>query len=77
MHSSRMQFRPLQWPSAGGGGCVCPGGVCPGGCLPQCMLGYTPPVNRMTDACENNLSATMLWTVKIVKFSLGGLGVRE
>ena len=42
--------------SAGGG--VCPGGVflvgcLPGGCLPQCMLGYTPPVNRMTDACEN------------------------
>ena len=29
------------------------GCVCPGGCLPQCMLGYTPPVDRMTDACEN------------------------
>ena len=34
------------------------GGVCPGGCLPgwgaQCILGYTvPPVNRITDACEN------------------------
>ena len=24
-----------------------------GGCLPQCMLGYTPFVNRMTDAYEN------------------------
>ena len=27
-----------------------------GGCLPQCMLGYTPPpppVNRMTDRCKN------------------------
>ena len=23
------------------------------GCLAQCMLGYTPPVDRMTDACEN------------------------
>ena len=30
-----------------------PGGVCPEGCLPQCKLGYTPFVNRMTDACEN------------------------
>ena len=39
------------------GGClpggVCLEGVCPGG-LPKCMLGYTPPpVNRMTDVCEN------------------------
>ena len=39
---------------------VCPGGCLPGrclpggrGCLPQCMLGYTPPVNKITDACEN------------------------
>ena len=26
-------------------------GIClpKGECLPQCMLGYTPPVNRMTD----------------------------
>ena len=24
-----------------------------GGCLPQCILGYTPPLDRMTDACEN------------------------
>ena len=45
------------------GGVFLPGGgVCPGrsavllgggGGLPQCMLGYTPPVNRLTDACEN------------------------
>ena len=102
-------YRPLQWPSRGGGclpkGVVCPGeclsrgclpgGVCPGvgGCLPggylprgvsgqwsvcpgnvcsgrgglpQCMLGYTPPVNRMTDDCEkwkHNLAATTLQMV--------------
>ena len=33
--------------SAHGG--VCPGMVCVQGGVPQCMLGYTPPVNRMTD----------------------------
>ena len=32
------------------GGCV-QGRVCPEECLPQCMLGYTPRVNRMTDRC--------------------------
>ena len=38
---------------------VCLGVVCPGGVHPQrqtppayCMLGYTPPVNRMTDKCK-------------------------
>ena len=36
------------------GGCLLQGGVSALGGLPQCMLGYhTPPVNRMTDACEN------------------------
>ena len=31
---------------------VCPGAcVCPGECFPQCMLGYTLCVNRMTDRC--------------------------
>ena len=29
-------------------GGVCPGGVCPGECLP-----HHPPVNRISDACEN------------------------
>ena len=24
-----------------------------GVCLPQCILGYTPSPNRITDACEN------------------------
>ena len=37
---------------------VSTGGVCLGGgvcqwCLPQCMLGNTPPMNRITDTCEN------------------------
>ena len=37
------------------GGCP-PGGVCPGGCLPGgvCLGGaHLPPVDRMSDACEN------------------------
>ena len=45
----------------GQGGCIpactrwgvsAQGSVCLGG-LPQCMLGYTLPVDRMTDACKN------------------------
>ena len=44
------------WVSAWEG--VCPGGVCPSACWD------TPPVNRMTDACENVTSATTLRTVK-------------
>ena len=34
----------------GGGVVVCPGGLPGGGCLPHSPL---PPVDRMTDACEN------------------------
>ena len=45
-------------------GVVCPGGVCPGLCLPGDVypggvsargicVWQTPPVDRMTDACEN------------------------
>ena len=44
------------------GGCVCPGDLYPsihwaGGCLPRCMLGYRPPVDRILD---------MLLTVNIL-----------
>ena len=43
-------YRPLHWPSRGEG--VCPGGVCLGvsarGCTPS-----SPPMDRMTDPCEN------------------------
>ena len=51
-----------QWMSAPGdvptGGLYLPGGVPAGGVpgyivLTHCMLGYTPPVNRMTDKCKN------------------------
>ena len=39
--------------SATGGG-VCPGGgVCLGGSLPRGGVYQTPPVDRITDACEN------------------------
>ena len=39
-------------------------GVCPGGCLPQCMLGCTPPCEQ-NDRClwKHNLAATTLRTV--------------
>ena len=44
MHSSRMQ-----WPSGGVGGGVCWGG----GVSTPVHAGTHPPVNRMTDTCEN------------------------
>ena len=65
MHSSRMRtVRCSGRRGGGGGGCLPSGVVCipactgQGGCLTrwvfaQCTLGYTSPVNRMTDACEN------------------------
>ena len=42
------------------------GDVCPGGCLPGGV--YTsPPVDRMTDACENiSFPQLLLWTVMIL-----------
>ena len=48
MHSSRM--RTVLCSGRRGGGCL-PGGRClpGGGCLLQCMLGYTPPVDRILD----------------------------
>ena len=57
MHSSRM--RTVHCSGRPGGGVRLPRGMSQhalgtGGCLPQCMLGYrSPPVNRITDACEN------------------------
>ena len=41
------------------------GDVCPGGCLPQCMLRYTPPVDRILNIhfWKHYLSATTLQTV--------------
>ena len=60
-HSSRM--RTIHWSGRRGGGGVCLGGVCPGvgvflagggGVTAPVHAGIdTPPVNRMTDACEN------------------------
>ena len=59
MHSSRMRTvrcsgRPGGMSAQGcvsAGGVVClPVGVCPGGCLPA---SNPPPVDRMTDTCEN------------------------
>ena len=51
MHSSRMRTvrSSGRWRRG-----VCPGGA-HGECLPQCMLGYTPPswTEWLTDACEN------------------------
>ena len=65
MHWAGGVYPSMHWPggvcipACTGQGVVSAGGVCPGGvcqmvsawrCLPQCMLGYTPPpVNRMTD----------------------------
>ena len=66
MHSSRM--RTVRCCVCPGGGCgACPWGKClhsctgevfaRGGCLSSCTMGVSvrppPPVNRMTDACEN------------------------
>ena len=36
-----------------GGSAPVHAGILPRVCVPQCMLGYTPPVKRITDACEN------------------------
>ena len=52
MHSSRM--RTVRCSSRLGGGCLPEGGVCLGGVWTAGV--YTspiPPVDRMTDACEN------------------------
>ena len=60
-----------------GGGCTCLGGVPAwrgvylpgGGYLPEggCLVRYSPPVNRMTDACENiTLVKTSFRPVKII-----------
>ena len=55
MHSNRMRTVPCSSRLLGGGGGLCPGGSAQGG---------TPPVNRMTDACENiTLPQTTLRTV--------------
>ena len=44
-------------------------GVSAKGGLQQCMLGYTPTVNRITDACENiTFLQLLLRTVKIKFF---------
>ena len=54
-------------------GCVCPGvsgqgGFCPGGCLPQCVLGYTPPCEQNhRRLLKHNLAATTLRTVTIIR----------
>ena len=47
-----------QWGCLPSGGCLPMGGVCPGGCLPRgCLSDTSPPhVNRMTDACENDVA---------------------
>ena len=56
----------MTWCMSAHGG-VCLGGVRqPGEGVSAPMLGYTSPMNRITDACENishNLAATMLQTV--------------
>ena len=58
--------------SAGGG--VCPGGLprgvsAGGGVCPKISPFHThPPVNRMTDTCENNLAAT---TIRMVIYAFG------
>ena len=52
-----------------------PGGVSPGGYLPKGV--YTsPPVDRMTDACENiTFPQLLLRTVKIIQLCKSALGV--
>ena len=48
------------------GGCLLPGGLFPGG-IPACTEADTPPVNRITNACENiYLAPTSLRAVNII-----------
>ena len=60
MHSSRMRAVCCSGRFGEGAGGVCPGGVSAGGVCPGegvCLLGgrgcTPPPVDRITDACEN------------------------
>ena len=66
----------------GGAGCL-PGGVCPGDvsawggvCPSACWDTHPPPVNRITDACENITMLRMVIRMNICNTILSGCNER-